>query len=167
MLSIGDGECGFTLTDIDQASISAKIRALAKVDEIPKNVEQSIKAHADTRSEQYRQVLGQELTMPSRSIWQRSRRLWREAKPDWPKSKFCMLLALLVADTWLEHISYGTTGLMFAALLRQDPAGFARLVGISMATAVGQMLVGHCQSLISVFSGLVTVMKVKRQLISA
>ena len=165
MLSIGVGEGGFTLSDIDQGQMSEQVRAMAKVDEIPKNVEQSIKAHADTRSKDYRDLLSTELQKPSRSIWKRGLRIWSESKPDWPKTKFTMLLGLLVADTWLEHISYGTTGMMFAALLSQDTAGFARLVAISLATGIGQMLVGHCQSLISVFSGLVTVMKVKRKLI--
>eukprot|EP01044_Picomonas_judraskeda_P001456 COSAG03_NODE_88_length_13468_cov_4.757798_3_plen_650_part_00 len=166
LLTIGEGESGFTLSDIDSSKISARARALAKLDEIPKNVEQSIKAHADARSEHYRELLdSSQLQMPSRSIWKRSLRIWRESKPDWPATKFAMLLALLVANTWLEHISYSTTSLMFAALLRRDSAGFARLVVVNLTTAVGQMVVGQCETLISVFSGLVTVMKVKRQLI--
>ena len=40
--------------------------------------------------------------------------MFGQAKPDWPGVKFCMLFGLIVADTWLEHISYGTTGMMFA-----------------------------------------------------
>jgi ABC-type uncharacterized transport system fused permease/ATPase subunit len=166
MLTIGEGECGFNLSDIDSSRSSARALVIAKVDEIPKNVEQSIKKHAETRSEDYRELLSStKPQMPSRSMWKRSLRIWSESKPDWPKSKFAMLLAFLVADTLLEHISFNITGLMFAALLRQDGVGFARLVALNLTTAVGQMLVGQCQSLISVFSGLVTVMKVKRQLI--
>lgn len=165
MLAIGDGECGFTLSDIDRDPISVDVRRKVKMEEIPANVEQSIKMHADARSRHYRNVLDKQPNMPSRSIWTRSMRIWKESKPDCAPAKFAVLLTLLMLDTWLEHVSYGTTGMMFAALLQQDNQKFLRLAGVGMATAIGQMIIGQCQILISRFSGLVTVMKVKRQLI--
>ena len=42
MLAIGDGKCGFTLTDIDQSLHAKKTLAMAKASVIDKDTEQSI-----------------------------------------------------------------------------------------------------------------------------
>ena len=83
MLAIGDGKCGYTLTDIDRTAHTKTTLAMARASVISKDTEQSIARHAEARSLPYADMRNKAPLPPGPGTLKRLVRIWGFGKPSY------------------------------------------------------------------------------------
>jgi hypothetical protein len=137
MLAIGDGNNGYTLTDIDRTEMRAKVLAMAKASFVSDDEEKSIRVHKAQRDAPYA-VLKEVKKLPERGTLSRSWRLWILCKPNQAASKLIGICGLIGLSTLIDQVSFQNTGDMFAVLMSGAKGRFNKLIGISLLTSVAQ-----------------------------
>jgi ABC-type uncharacterized transport system fused permease/ATPase subunit len=142
LLSIGDGQQGFTLEPIERdEKLIARTLHSAKASIVSQEDEQSMLAFKKSRSAAYATQAEIKPMPAERSTFSR---LWRMMKISWPARSLVKLSAiglLIVAQTLNEDLLFGNTGKMFGCLMTRDKAGFMVLVRNAALGAFGQSVI--------------------------
>lgn len=135
MLAIGDGKCGFTLTDIDRQVHAKRTFAMAAASVIDKPTEQSIAKHLEERSEPYKDMRDKSPVPEGPGTLRRLMRVWKLGRPDHMYLRMACHLTLAAISTYLDDYQFGNTGRMFGCLMRLDKPGFIRLTRNAVGVA--------------------------------
>jgi hypothetical protein len=104
LLAIGDGACGFSLTQLDRKAHYQEVIAAARASVVPAAVEASIAAHAAARSAPYA-FLAEQPALPERGALARVAAVCRVGLPGWPVPwpvLICVLGASIVTQIWCQ-----------------------------------------------------------------
>jgi hypothetical protein len=119
MLSIGDGKCGFTMHEIENIDIKAKVKDMAKASIVPKDIEASTKKLQKERSKLYEETMTIK-DMPQRGTFGRMMRIWHICKPNWWVMQSIGVLLFIGIQVKIEDYGFGNMGKMYGALTNRD-----------------------------------------------
>eukprot|EP01048_Picozoa_sp_COSAG05_P004912 COSAG05_NODE_279_length_12322_cov_79.874744_4_plen_194_part_00 len=102
LLSIGDGKCGFTLSNIDRHAHAVAVSKLTAASIVDKDTESSIKAHLSARSARYSRMQ-QARSLPQRSNRARFRRLWELGRPVHLGKQLCGMCVFFACQIYLQE----------------------------------------------------------------
>ena len=143
MLAIGDGKCGFTLTDIDRAVHTKTTLAMARASVIDKPTEQAIAKHLEARGQPYADLRDKAPVPVGPGNLCRLLRIWKLGRPDRVYLRAACHLSLAALSLYLDDFALGNTGRMFGSLMLQDKTGFIRLVRNGILVSAAKSIVSE------------------------